>query len=62
MAPFCAEIMVAAFAGKIKPKQNLPVHDGFAKPFFLKQRYANYKKYFEKQAIIFHDSTGIGTL
>ncbi len=56
MAPFCTELMVAAFADKVKPKQILPVHDGFAKPFFLKQRYANYKRHFEKQGIVFHDN------
>jgi L-ascorbate metabolism protein UlaG (beta-lactamase superfamily) len=55
MAPFTNEVTVAAFADKINPRQILPVHDGFAKPFFLKQRYANYKKHFEKQGILFHD-------
>ena len=55
MAPFTNELIVAAFADKMKPKRILPVHDGFAKPFFLKQRYAAYRKHFEKQGILFHD-------
>jgi len=60
MAPFTTELMVAKFADAIQPKQILPVHDGFAKPFFLKQRYQNYKRYFGKQGIVFHDSTELG--
>jgi len=56
MAPFTTELIVAAFADKMQPKQILPVHDGFAKPFFLKARYKNYKQHFEKQGIVFHDT------
>lgn len=56
MAPFTTELIVAAFADKINPKRVLPVHDGFAKPFFLKQRYANYSKHFEKQGTVFHNN------
>lgn len=47
MAPFCTELQVAEFAGTLKPKNILPVHDGFGKPFFVKQRYQNYAKHFE---------------
>jgi len=60
MAPFTTEPIVAAFADKIQPKQILPVHDGFAKPFFLRQRYDNYKRHFERQGIRFHDLMMIG--
>jgi L-ascorbate metabolism protein UlaG (beta-lactamase superfamily) len=55
MAPFTTEIAIAAFADKIKPKQILPVHDGFAKAFFVKQRYELYAAHFKKQAIKFHE-------
>jgi len=55
MAPFAREIRIAAFADKIKPKQILPVHDGYAKDFFIKQRYANYNNHFKKQGITFHE-------
>jgi L-ascorbate metabolism protein UlaG (beta-lactamase superfamily) len=56
MAPFTNEVTVAAFADKINPRRVLPVHDGFAKPFFLKQRYANYSRHFAKLGILFHDN------
>ncbi|GAB3915012.1 MBL fold metallo-hydrolase [Mucilaginibacter boryungensis] len=55
MAPFTTELIVASFADKIRPKQVLPVHDGFAKPFFLKQRYENYNRHFEKLGVVFHN-------
>jgi L-ascorbate metabolism protein UlaG (beta-lactamase superfamily) len=55
MAPFTNEIKVAAFADKLQPKQILPVHDGYAKDFFIKQRYENYSRYFKKQGITFHE-------
>ncbi|WP_374951448.1 MBL fold metallo-hydrolase [Mucilaginibacter sp.] len=54
MAPFTTELTIAAFADKIKPKQILPVHDGYAREFFIKQRYENYNKHFEKLDIKFH--------
>lgn len=53
MAPFANELRIAGFADKVKPTRILPVHDGFAKPFFVKQRFDNYKKHFEKQDIGF---------
>jgi len=55
MAPFANEVKIAAFADKLKPKQVLPVHDGYCKEFFLKQRYANYANHFKKQGITFHN-------
>ncbi len=54
MAPFTTELKVADFADRLQPKQILPVHDGFAKTFFIKSRYANYAAHFEKQQIKFH--------
>ncbi len=56
MAPFTTEIAVAEFADHIKPKAVLPVHDGYAKEFFLKQRYETYSKHFEKRGIVFHQA------
>lgn len=53
MAPFTTELDIAAFAQKIRPKKILPVHDGYARDFFLEQRYENYQKYFEKSGIHF---------
>jgi L-ascorbate metabolism protein UlaG (beta-lactamase superfamily) len=55
MAPFTTEPRIAAFADKLQPKQILPVHDGYAKEFFIKQRYEAYTKHFDKQGIKFHN-------
>ncbi|MGZ3756725.1 MAG: MBL fold metallo-hydrolase [Mucilaginibacter sp.] len=54
MAPFANEVRIAAFADKIQPKQVLPVHDGYAKDFFVEARYSNYERHFAKQNITFH--------
>jgi L-ascorbate metabolism protein UlaG (beta-lactamase superfamily) len=52
-APFLTELVVADFALKMRPKQILPVHDGYIKPFFIQQRYDNYEPYFEKYGMRF---------
>lgn len=54
MAPWTTELEVAEFARRISPKQVIPIHDGYAKEFFLKQRYENFQKYFAQLAIKFH--------
>lgn len=41
-APFLTELVVADFALKMLPKQILPVHDGYIKPFLVQQSYENY--------------------
>jgi L-ascorbate metabolism protein UlaG (beta-lactamase superfamily) len=53
MAPWNTELDVFDFAKAIAPKKIIPVHDGYAKEFFLKARYDNYKKNFEKEGIEF---------
>nr|WP_294944504.1 MBL fold metallo-hydrolase [uncultured Mucilaginibacter sp.] len=53
MAPFANELRIAGFADKLKPKKILPVHDGYAKPFFVKSRFQNYAKHFAKAGIEF---------
>ncbi|QXV67313.1 MBL fold metallo-hydrolase [Mucilaginibacter sp. 21P] len=60
MAPFANELRIAGFADRVRPKRILPVHDGYAKEFFLKQRYENYRKHFEKSGIEFHPVIEIG--
>jgi len=60
MAPFANEVRISGFADKLQPKQILPVHDGYAKEFFIKQRYAAYVKHFEKRGIKFHEVYKIG--
>jgi L-ascorbate metabolism protein UlaG (beta-lactamase superfamily) len=54
MAPFANEIRITGFTDKLQPKQILPVHDGYAKEFFIKQRYEAYQKHFDKQGIKFN--------
>lgn len=60
MAPFANELRISGFADKLQPKQILPVHDGYAKTFFIKQRYAAYVKHFDKQGIKFHEVYEVG--
>lgn len=60
MAPFTTELAVAKFADKIKPKNILPVHDGYARDFFVKQRYENYQKHFDKNSICFVAAMDVG--
>lgn len=53
-APFAKELEIAAFADQLKPKQILPVHDGYVKEFFIKQRYKVFEEHFKKSGIKFH--------
>lgn len=55
MAPFANELRIADFADRVRPKQILPVHDGYAKAFFIKQRYQNYITHFDKLGVKFHE-------
>ncbi len=60
MAPFANELRITAFADKLRPKQILPVHDGYAKEFFIKQRYEAYQKHFDRQGIKFNGIYKVG--
>lgn len=53
MAPWTTELQVAEFALNMSPQQIIPIHDGFAKDFFLEIRYDNYTKYFKQHSIEF---------
>jgi L-ascorbate metabolism protein UlaG (beta-lactamase superfamily) len=53
MAPWTSEVVIAQFAQDMAPKIIIPVHDGYAKDFFLAQRYANYERYFSPIGIKF---------
>ncbi|MEN3331523.1 MAG: hypothetical protein V7641_888 [Blastocatellia bacterium] len=48
MAPWTTELEVAEFARRLAPQQVIPIHDGYAKDFFLAQRYENFQKYFSQ--------------
>lgn len=54
MAPWLTELAVFDFVKRMRPKQVLPVHDGYAKEFFLKQRYETYAPYLDKLNVRFH--------
>jgi hypothetical protein len=60
MAPFANEPTISAFADELHPKQIFPVHDGYAKDFFIIQRYTAYKKHFDKLGIKFHEIYKVG--
>ncbi|GAA3964431.1 MBL fold metallo-hydrolase [Mucilaginibacter dorajii] len=60
MAPFANELRISGFADRLEPKQILPVHDGYAKEFFIKQRYTAYGKHFDKRGIKFHEIYKVG--
>jgi L-ascorbate metabolism protein UlaG (beta-lactamase superfamily) len=53
MAPWNTELAVAEFALRMAPKTVFPIHDGYAKDFFLASRYDNFTKYFAKHGIEF---------
>jgi len=60
MAPWNTELQVAAFAIRLAPKVAIPIHDGYAKEFFLKMRYENYRNYFAQHGIEFVALEGVG--
>ena len=54
MAPFLTEVGAVDFARRMRPRQIIPVHDGYAKDFFVRLRYANYNRVFTGMDIQFH--------
>ena len=53
MAPWTTELEVGEFARRMAPRRVIPIHDGYAKEFFLKQRYEHFEKYLSKHGIEF---------
>lgn len=60
MAPWLTELAVAQFGEMMAPQMIIPVHDGYAKDFFLKQRYENYAKHFSTLGIKFQSMKNPG--
>jgi L-ascorbate metabolism protein UlaG (beta-lactamase superfamily) len=60
MAPWNTELAVAEFALRLAPKTVFPIHDGYAKDFFLTSRYENFTKYFAKHDIEFVPLKDVG--
>lgn len=53
MAPWGTELKIYEFAVRMVPQTVLPIHDGFAKDFFLKSRYENYENFLKREGIEF---------
>lgn len=53
MAPWATELQIYDFAVRMAPEIVVPIHDGFAKDFFLESRYQNFEKFLAKQNIKF---------
>ena len=62
MAPWLTELTVAEFAERITPQMVVPVHDGYVKDFFIKQRYDNYTRHFSSQGITFQPMSKPGDM
>jgi L-ascorbate metabolism protein UlaG (beta-lactamase superfamily) len=60
MAPWLTELAAADFARQMQPRQALAAHDGYAKRFFLEQRYTAYRGYLDKLGIRWHASADPG--
>jgi L-ascorbate metabolism protein UlaG (beta-lactamase superfamily) len=53
MAPWGTELQIFDFAVKMQPEIVIPIHDGFAKDFFLKARHENFEKFLKEKGIQF---------
>lgn len=54
MAPFLTEPTAFDFARRMRPRQIIPVHDGYAKGFFRRLRYETYGSFFNEIGIQLH--------
>ncbi len=53
MAPWATELQIFDFAVRMAPETVVPIHDGFAKDFFLESRYQNFEKFLGNRGIKF---------
>ena len=53
MAPWETELQTFEFAKKMRPQTIVPIHDGYAKDFFLESRYQNFQKFLKRENIEF---------
>lgn len=53
MAPWETELQTFEFAKKMSPQQVVPIHDGYAKDFFLESRYQTFLKFLKRENIEF---------
>ena len=60
MAPWETELQTFEFAKKMRPNKVIPIHDGYAKPFFLESRYQTFDKFLKRENIDFLYMTKAG--
>lgn len=60
MAPWTTELTTFDFAVEMSPQIVVPIHDGYAKDFFLESRYQNFTKYFDQKNIRFESMSKAG--
>lgn len=53
MAPWETDLKCFEFAKRLAPRYVVPVHDGYAKDFFIQSRYQNFQKYLKNEGIEF---------
>lgn len=54
LAPFLTEPDVVAFVERLRPAHVLPVHDGYAYPWFVRQRYDTFEEALAADGRTFH--------
>ena len=60
MAPWETELQTFEFAKKLAPQHVVPIHDGYAKDFFLESRYQTFDKFLTKEGIKFQWMSAAG--
>lgn len=60
MAPWATELQVYDFAVKMSPQFVVPIHDGYAKDFFIKSRHQTFQKFLKKEDIGFQWMSAAG--
>ena len=53
MAPWETEMQTFEFAKKMSPQIVVPIHDGYAKEFFVESRYQTFQKFLKRENIEF---------
>ncbi|MFD0783873.1 MBL fold metallo-hydrolase [Micromonospora azadirachtae] len=54
MGPYLTERLVAGFIAQLNPVAVVPLHHGYAKEFFITQRYDTYRPYVEQLGVTWH--------
>jgi len=60
MAPWMAVMKALEFVLEYNPEQVMPVHDGFAKDYFLEKQYQNWERWLKEKGIRFNPCLDAG--